>query len=58
MAKRNMCIECAWCDLKVDFENGSNYFCLKRKEVLPAALLDRKACGDFVSPTCGAHWGP
>ncbi len=52
------CIECAWCDLTVDFYAGSHYTCLKTGKPLPSALLDRKACAAFTRPKATAQWGP
>ena len=54
----NKCIECAYCDLTVDFYAGSHYTCLKTKKPLPSAMLDKKACSAFVKPITGAQWGP
>jgi hypothetical protein len=57
MGKR-LCIECAWCDLTVDFLAGSHYSCLKTGKMIPGALLDRRGCKEFVEPTAQTHWGP
>ncbi len=56
--KKDMCIECAYCDLKVDFFAGSHYTCLKLNKDLPSAMLDRQACAAFTRPKTGTQWGP
>ena len=52
-----LCIECRWCDLRVDFDSGSNYYCERTGEALTAAILQRKACKDFKPAPAAAHWG-
>lgn len=56
--KKRLCIECRWCDLRVDFDRGSNYCCLKTGEQLPAAILQRAACRLFEPQPAFPYWGP
>ena len=55
---KKLCIECSWCDLHLDLNEGSAYRCLKTGKTLPASILRRKACRAFISQPPFAHWGP
>jgi len=57
LVRKDMCIECAHCDLTVDFYAGSHYTCAKTGKNLPSALLDRTACSAFVRPKSQGTWG-
>ena len=57
VVRKDMCIECAHCDLTVDFYAGSHYTCLKTRKSLPSAILDRHACEAFVRPRPRGQWG-
>lgn len=52
------CMECRWLDLRIDFDLGSNYWCLKKERVLKGAISQRPACADYASPPSGEYWGP
>lgn len=52
------CVECAFCDLRVDLERGSSYFCLKTRTPLASDVIHRLACRSFQPAAPSGHWGP
>lgn len=47
MGKR-LCIQCRWLDIRVDFDRGSNYRCVKTGELITGGILERPACENFA----------
>ena len=43
-----LCLDCAWCDLRVEFEAGSQYCCGKSGTVIADVSLHKRACKDFI----------
>lgn len=41
------CVDCRWLQMRIDFDRGSNFFCLKRRLRPGARILWKKPCGDF-----------
>lgn len=58
MTGKRRCVECRFCELRVDFDLGSRYFCGREAKPLGAWPLWRSACPKFQIPTPAAHWGP
>lgn len=56
--RQQFCIECRWIDLRIDFNRGSHYFCVKRRKPLTSAVLHRKVCKEFARVLPQEHWGP
>ena len=55
------CIECRWCEMRLDLETGSGYLCAATSEPLgPGDVIRRPACGAYEPPApAGAgYWGP
>lgn len=58
MTRDHVCVECRWCELKVDLESGSCYFCAKKGEPqAPGAVIHKPACRDYADPVPAEHWG-
>ncbi len=58
MARQDFCVECRHCDLRIDFDSGSHYFCRAEEKPLGHAVLSRRACRLFELPAPASHWGP
>ncbi len=59
MGEEKVCIECRWCDLRVDLESGSCYVCKKTGEPqAPGSVIHKPGCKDFQDPPPSPHWGP
>ncbi len=58
MARKRWCVECRFCQLRVDFDAGSHYFCGAEQRPLGADVLGRPACRKFQAPVQHGHWGP
>jgi len=58
MTRKRWCVECRFCQLRVDFDAGSHYFCGIQMKPLESSLLSRRACRRFQQPLPAAYWGP
>jgi hypothetical protein len=54
------CIECKWCEIRLDLEAGSGYLCAATGEPLGAGdVIRRPGCGAWEPlPGTSAFWGP
>lgn len=59
MAERHVCVECRWCELKVDLDNGSCWYCAKKGQPQShGSVIHKPACRDYQDPPHIEHWGP
>jgi len=58
MEEKCLCVSCRFCDLRINFDVGSHYVCLRTGETIRGPILLRPACGDFLPPAPVQHWGP
>ncbi|MEK7389016.1 MAG: hypothetical protein AAB036_04905 [Elusimicrobiota bacterium] len=58
MTRKKKCVECRYCDMRIDTKNGTRHYCTRRRRVLPANLTPRTACDKFQPPKKSEHWGP
>lgn len=52
------CIDCRWCELHLDLERGSNYYCLRKRRKLTYDVIHRVPCAQFAPNSPAPHWGP
>jgi len=58
MKRKNKCVECRHCDMKLDPNKGTKHLCASKKKVLPSNVTSRPACERFEPPKPSSHWGP
>ncbi len=53
------CIDCRWCELRLDLEAGSRYLCTATNRPLAAGdVIHRTACAAYEPLAVSAYWGP
>lgn len=58
MTRKNKCVECRHCEMRIDPKNGTRHRCTVKKRVLPVNLAARPACDRYEHPKPSDHWGP
>jgi hypothetical protein len=58
MTRKNKCVECRDCEMRIDPKKGTRHYCASKKLVLALEGATRPACDKFALPEASAHWGP
>jgi hypothetical protein len=58
MARKNKCVECRYCEMRIDPKKAARHHCARKKRVLPDDVGSRPACDKFELPKIAEHWGP
>lgn len=52
------CVDCLHCDVRIDFDHGSHYYCWKKSARLPMDVIHRRPCAQFEAQPPVQHFGP
>ena len=58
MTREYKCVECRYCELRVDAEMGTRDYCTHKNCILSVDVISRPACEKFELPEVSGHWGP
>jgi hypothetical protein len=58
MTRKNKCVECRHCEMRIDPKKGTRHHCTAKKKILPVDACSRPACDRFELPEVSGHWGP
>ena len=58
MTNKKRCVECRYCELRVDAVMGTRDYCTLEKRLLSLDVCSRPACDRIELPAIGGHWGP
>ena len=58
MKRKNKCIECRHCEMRIDPDYGTRHRCSAKKRLLPVNVTSLPACDRFEFPKASEHWGP
>ena len=58
MARKQKCVECRYCETRIDEKGVSRQYCATCRNALPANVTSRPACGKFERPPAAEYWGP
>jgi hypothetical protein len=58
MSPQKRCVECRYCELRVDEKDGTRDYCTLKKILLPLNVCARMACDKIELPDAGGGWDP
>lgn len=58
MTRKNKCVECRHCEMRIDPKKGPRHYCARKKRVIALDVAARSTCDKFALPEASAHWGP
>jgi hypothetical protein len=58
MTDQKRCVECRYCELRVDEKDGTRDYCTLKKILLPLNVCARMACDQIELPEATGYWGP
>jgi hypothetical protein len=58
MTRKELCVECCYCELRVDSKMGTRDYCTLKKRLLSLDVCSRPACDRFELPAIVGGWDP